>query len=467
MTTVKAPTFAASVNRLIVARAKLPGDAPPVDSRVRLVPLYLAFAHCVAVAAVAVAIASAALLCSCAPATGERPGPNGVREGAGRSPGDARARPSATVAETWSFPRETRSPSPRAEAGDFAYCGEGDVALDRVATRLARREAEGAPPYDTEQLSFVLRAEGEPHVWPHSWTLSGSSLDVGDARARLERWLATFSDGGTRRCGVASTHTEHGAAVAAVVVDAHADLSSLPMRAHLGQWLVLDAKLLVPASAAKVVLLGPRGAPRNVPTTLHDGDVRASFSVDRAGVWTVQVLANGDGGPRPVLEALLFVDTVPTDPTTSGSVPGEEAAEGAPDERLAVMRMVNAAREDESIAPLSPNPELDGLALAHAKAMQASQRLAHDAGDGDPSKRLAGAGLTPRRFGENVAHATTVERAHRVLWQSPSHRENLVDPGFRSLGVGVVDGSDGVWVCELFADFAAAGTTPTVSAPME
>lgn len=457
---MKAPTFAASVNRLIVARAKLPGDAPPVDSRVRFVPLYLAFTRFVAVTTVV-------LLCSCAPGTDERPGPNSVAEGTGRSPGDARARPSATVVETWTFPSETRSPSPRAEAGDTAYCGEGDVALDRVATRLARREAEGAAPYDTEQLSFALRAEGEPHVWPHSWTLSGSSLDVGDARARLERWLATFSDGGTRRCGVATTHTDHGAAVAAVVVDAHADLSPLPMRAHLGQWFVLDAKLLVPATTAKVVLLGPRGAPRNVPTTLHDGDVRASFSLDRAGAWTVQVLANGDGGPRPVLEALLFVDTVPTDPATLGSVPGEEAGEGAPDERLAMIRMVNAARRDESIAPLESRPELDGLALAHAKAMKESGRLAHDAGDGDPSKRLAEAGLVPRRFGENVAHATTVERAHRMLWQSPSHRENLVDPGFRTFGVGVVDDSDGVWVCELFADFAAAGTMPTVSAPRE
>ena len=349
--------------------------------------------------------------------------------------------------------------------GDTSYCGESEVALARVATRLARREAEGAPPYDTEQLSFALRAEGEPHVWPHSWTLFGSTLDVGDVRARLERWLATFSDGGTRRCGVASAHTETGTAVAAVVVDAHADLSPLPTRAHLGQWLVLDAKLLVPASTAKVVLLGPRGAPRNVPTTLHAGNVRASFSVDRVGAWTVQVLANGDGGPRPVLEALLFVDTVPTAPENSDNAPGEEAAEGAPDERLAVIRMVNAARRDESIAPVEPSPELDRLALAHAKAMQTSGRLAHDAGDGDPSKRLAEADLAPRRFGENVAHATTVERAHRILWQSPSHRENLVDPGFRSLGVGVVDDSDGVWVCELFADFAAAGTTPTVSAP--
>jgi uncharacterized protein YkwD len=61
-------------------------------------------------------------------------------------------------------------------------------------------------------------------------------------------------------------------------------------------------------------------------------------------------------------------------------------------------------------------------------------------------------------MGENVAHALTLERAHRVLWASPSHRGNLLDRRFRDLGVGVARDSDGsVWVCQLFGGFADTG----------
>jgi uncharacterized protein YkwD len=56
--------------------------------------------------------------------------------------------------------------------------------------------------------------------------------------------------------------------------------------------------------------------------------------------------------------------------------------------------------------------------------------------------------------GENVAHAIDVTRAHRALWASPSHRENLLQPRFDRVGIGIALDADGsIWVCEVFADF--------------
>jgi uncharacterized protein YkwD len=53
--------------------------------------------------------------------------------------------------------------------------------------------------------------------------------------------------------------------------------------------------------------------------------------------------------------------------------------------------------------------------------------------------------------GENVAHAASVLLAHRALYESPSHRANLLQGAFDRLGVAVLRDADGsVWVDEIF-----------------
>jgi uncharacterized protein YkwD len=114
--------------------------------------------------------------------------------------------------------------------------------------------------------------------------------------------------------------------------------------------------------------------------------------------------------------------------------------------------MIAVARDSEGLAPLKPNRALDRLARAHAGRMMRASELAHDAGDGDVRRRLEDAGIDAASVGENIAHAATVPLAHRALWASPSHRDNLLGPRFARLGVGVARDPDGtVWVTELFA----------------
>ena len=84
--------------------------------------------------------------------------------------------------------------------------------------------------------------------------------------------------------------------------------------------------------------------------------------------------------------------------------------------------------------------------------MIAARRVAHDLGDGDPEDRARAAGIEVSTLGENVAHASTAERAHRALYESPSHRANLVKRSFRQLGTSAMAGPDGsIWVTEVFA----------------
>jgi uncharacterized protein YkwD len=333
-------------------------------------------------------------------------------------------------------------------------CTAGDDALAAAAARVAERKARGLSALDMAQVSFALRAEGSPYVWPRAWTLEGEELDRADAEQRMRRWLESFDDGGERRCGIATLGSSTKEVIAAVAIDALADLSSLPTRVRIGQWLDVRARLLVSASEAKVVVLGPVGRPKTVTSSLHANEVRARFSADRGGPWLVQIVASAHSGPRPVAEAVVHADAEPPAAFYASPAPGEHAAAGSNDPATAIERMVNAARTSERLPALRRDPRLDAIAQTHADAMRTARRVGHDVGRGDPRGRVAAAGLDVSAAGENVSHAANAQRAHRALWASPSHRGNLLHPRYDAIGVGTAPDPDGtLWVCEVFADF--------------
>jgi uncharacterized protein YkwD len=355
------------------------------------------------------------------------------------------------------FANETLSPQPDELPADpddralLAACGMSDAALARVAAHFAALTT-NADALDIDALGYQLRAAGSPYVWPRAWRFDSNESQRADATERMQRWLGGFSEGGSRRCGVALLHKPgKKITVFAIAVDALADLEPVPTRVRVGQWVDVNATLRVSADAAKLVILGPRGAPHAVPTTLDGGRLRARFNADQQGAWLVQVLAAVDGGPRPLLEALIFAGTEPPAELAVPTAPGEEVAGAVKDPRAALYGMVNAARESEHVPPLERDPRLEALAQAHAEAMRRAHKTAHDAGDGDLNQRLANADLE-LRAGENVAHAGSAALAHRALWASPSHRENLLLTDFSRVGIGIASDIDGtVWACELFA----------------
>jgi uncharacterized protein YkwD len=273
--------------------------------------------------------------------------------------------------------------------------------------------------------------------------------------AQLKNAIAPrTTSGGRARCGVGIAQTPHGGEVViGLRVDALADLAPLPTRARTGEWLKLEARLHVPAHSAKLVVLGPRGAPRTVPTSLDaNGVARARFALDQPGAFTVQLVGDLARGPRPLLEARVFADVAPPPPGEEPPAPGEEDASTNADETVALTRMVAALRTSEGVPALARDEKLDSLAHAHAERMRDARSVAHDVGNGDFKERFEAEGtLDARAVGENVAHAPSVALAHRALHASPSHRINLLRGDYTHMGVGVVHADDGsVYVCETF-----------------
>jgi cysteine-rich secretory family protein len=340
----------------------------------------------------------------------------------------------------------------RLEEEALARCGGSDAGLAETARVVLGRKLRGLPIPEFDDLARAQRAAGEPHPWARAWVASGVGAGTVETMAKLDSWLGPAPDGPPRRCGVASGVEKTGARVLAVVsIDALADLSPLPTRVRPGEWVTVEARMRVPAKGGEVMVQGPGGPPRSLPTSFDGALVRARFAADRAGEFQVQVMADVEGGPRPVLEATVFAGVEPEWSPESSAAPGEELSAGAVSDVDLLDRMIRAARESMSLPPLRRDAHLDALAQGHAAQMARTGQLAHDAGDGDPFDRLREAGLEARHAGENVAHAATIALAHRALWKSPSHRANLLRRQFDRVGVGIVrDGRGDAWVVELF-----------------
>ncbi len=336
------------------------------------------------------------------------------------------------------------------EADLQRVCGRSEVGLRAVATLLVARKLRELPYLDADALAELQRVAGEPHVWPRAWIVSGRALDHDETRQKLAAWGTTFREPGERRCGVAIGYGQDGTEVIAVIaVDAEADLAPVPIRTHVGAWMPIDVRLLVPATAAHVIVMGPTGRPRTVPTQLDGTRVRAQVALDRPGAFSLQVVADLANGPRPVLEVELFADVAPPDQLPDLRAPGEAAPPADASDRGALLAMVQALRLSEQLRPFTPDPALDALATTHTRKMQETHVVAHDVGDGDPVRRFDAAGLSARESGENVAHAGSIALAHRALYASPSHRANLLSSSFDRIGIAVARDRDGsVWVTE-------------------
>jgi uncharacterized protein YkwD len=345
------------------------------------------------------------------------------------------------------------------EAPGNRLCDRPDRALEGLAEELAKARLQGDSLPSPETAARKLRGEGA--VFPSlRWLLlvpradekaPNKDKEIAFVRSRARTFIGEVHAPRTA-CGLARVETEDGRRVSAIVVaPEHASLAPVPVVSRLGAWITLRAHFFEPISAARVVVLGPRGVPRTVPSSLAHGELVARFSADAAGVFSAQIVGETEEGPLPLAEVVTRVG--------SGASPGDNDEAPAPGETIlshdgpaTVFAMLQGARAAEGRPPLRRDAALDRVAQAHAETLARRGRIAHDAGLGDPAERAAEAGIEATEIGENVAQSSTPEGCHRALWYSASHRENLLSSRFGRVGIGLAKGSDGSrFVVQLFA----------------
>lgn len=136
--------------------------------------------------------------------------------------------------------------------------------------------------------------------------------------------------------------------------------------------------------------------------------------------------------------------------TTAPPGPGPAPAGVTPAE-AEVLTLVNQHRQQGAVCgskPFGPAPPLVHHAALHRAARAHSQDMAsrnyfdHTSLDGRTvGDRLRAAGYSGGGYGENIAAGNETAQATVAQWmRSPGHCENIMDPHFRTLGVGYAFG---------------------------
>jgi uncharacterized protein YkwD len=105
-----------------------------------------------------------------------------------------------------------------------------------------------------------------------------------------------------------------------------------------------------------------------------------------------------------------------------------------------MFELVNKEREKAGLNKLSWDTEVVSVARAHATDMWERKYFGHVSSEGkDAGDRLTEAEVNYDYAGENLALAPTVSTAHVGLMNSEGHRENILEPKFNKVGIGVID----------------------------
>lgn len=121
-----------------------------------------------------------------------------------------------------------------------------------------------------------------------------------------------------------------------------------------------------------------------------------------------------------------------------------------------VIQLVNQARSQSRICgdqrfsstnPLSKNSKLSSAASSHSQSQASRQIMTHSGSNRSTAtlgKRATMAGYQWRNLAENVARGQTSPQAVVQSWlNSPGHCKNIMQPYFKDVGVGAVQGNDG------------------------
>ena len=155
----------------------------------------------------------------------------------------------------------------------------------------------------------------------------------------------------------------------------------------------------------------------------------------------------------------------PLIPLTATLTLDREAEAGREEQDL--VAAINTERTTRGLQALSLDPVLGAAARAHSREMCDLNYFAHRSptpGGETPIDRYLGELHTDGEkrpaaalVGENIFYASVTNDvygagyAHRSLMASPPHRENILEPRFTKVGVGLYRDSEGrFWVTEMF-----------------
>ncbi|MFF9060881.1 CAP domain-containing protein [Streptomyces sp. NPDC014882] len=104
-----------------------------------------------------------------------------------------------------------------------------------------------------------------------------------------------------------------------------------------------------------------------------------------------------------------------------------------------VVALVNGERAKAGCSPVTLNAKLSQAAQNHSADMASHTTMSHTGSDGsDPGQRITRAGYLWSTYGENVAYGYSTPEQVMAGWMaSAGHKRNILDCGFKEIGVGL------------------------------
>lgn len=145
--------------------------------------------------------------------------------------------------------------------------------------------------------------------------------------------------------------------------------------------------------------------------------------------------------PQIVNYDLIYPGQVINIPTLDGTVANYENE---------VVRLVNEARAQNGLNPLTHDWELSRVARYKSQDMRDNKYFSHTSPVyGSPFQMMKNFGISYRSAGENIAYGQRTPQAVVNAWMNSSgHRANILNASFTHIGVGYV--KDGNYWTQMF-----------------
>lgn len=241
--------------------------------------------------------------------------------------------------------------------------------------------------------------------------------------------------------------------VTLILSETHSTLDPFPTRPTYGKRYQLSGRLEAGYEKPQVAMTFPDGTTAEREIALLPGRrFEGIIAFDRGkGKYVVELLAVGKLGPM-VLDLMDCYSGVDYPAPETGQ-PGDTTPTDLRRAEREMLQMINAARAQAGLKPLTFDEKLAAVARGHSADMAANHFFAHVSPRyGDLSARMKRAGLQARAFTENLAQNRTLAGAHEGLMDSPGHRKNILDPRVSRVGIGIVRGAgEAIIVAQNFA----------------
>ncbi len=116
------------------------------------------------------------------------------------------------------------------------------------------------------------------------------------------------------------------------------------------------------------------------------------------------------------------------------------------DSRDFLLNLINEEREKYNLTMLSLDNSLNKLAQDHSRDMIDREFFDHNNPDGKtPNQRAVEAGILTG-VGENIAKSVSIRQAHELLIRSAIHLENIINPYWSHVGLGIAQDDEGYFL---------------------